>query len=835
MAIDANHWDLMQSLYLQALDIELPSRDTFLKEATKDNHTLYLQVRALLEAETHPMFKGLAVDILSDDTMTGNPAGVKSGDQIDRYKVLDKIGEGGMGFVYRAERADGAYSQTVALKLVKYGASSASLIRRFEVERQILAELQHPGIANLMDGGVHADRPFLVMEYIDGLPITEYCTQHKLTLGQRLSLFEQVCDVVSYAHQNLIVHRDLKPSNILVTENAGGKPQVKLLDFGIAQLLEPNDLLAIQTQTGTNLFTPAYASPEQVAGKRISTAADIYGLGVVLYELLTGALPIPMQGRSFVEMVQAILSEEPAAPSDAVKHTDGSFSARLAGDLDAIILKALRKEPESRYVTVLEMVDDLRRHKENLPVKARQDQTGYRLRKFIQRHQRGIWTAVATFMVIAAVIVLAFARVLAERDIAQQETAKAEEVGSFLQSIFAIASPTTSTGDEVTARELLDRGAARIDEELANQPTVSAEMALVIGDAYKNLGQYAAADSLFNWVLELHEGLNPQQPFGIAKTLHALGLLKERFGAFEDATALHKEAIGIIEMNNLEAPALMADLLHGLGHSEMRNRRLEEAERYLEQSIALKKLHYGEIHEQVTYSLNVLGDIYQHQERYDESIDVHFETLAQRRVLHGNTHIYVSSSLHNLALALRGVKRYAEAEQYFRESLAIQQRIPGSEQADIANTMGALASVLRMDGRFEEAEPVHQDAIRIARATMGDSNHRLGVELARYGFSLYSAGLFEKAEPVALESLEIYRENHGAEHTLVAQVATLVGQSIWKQSRYEDAEPMLLSGFQTCEIINDQRSVCMGVAREALVDFYRDWGKPELAKEYQDK
>ena len=427
MAIDANHWDLMQSLYLEALGIDPPLRNTFLKEATRDNQTLYLQVRALLEAETHPMFKGLAVDMLSSDTMGGGMAGVQSGDQIDRYKLVDQIGEGGMGFVYRAERADGTYKQTVALKLVKYGASSASLIRRFEVERQILAELQHPGIANLIDGGVHDGRPFLVMEYIDGLPITAYCKEHKLNIGQRLALFEQVCAVVAYAHQNLVVHRDLKPSNILVTETTGGQPQVKLLDFGIAQLLEPDDLLAIQTQTSTNVFTPAYASPEQVARQAHSTAADIYGLGVVLYELLTGVLPIPVQGRSFVEMVQAILSEEPVAPSDAVKHTDGSLSARLVGDLDAITLKALRKEPESRYVTVLEMVDDLRRHMENLPVKARQDQTGYRLRKFMQRHQRGIWTAVATFVVITTVIALAFARILEERDIAQQETAKAKK------------------------------------------------------------------------------------------------------------------------------------------------------------------------------------------------------------------------------------------------------------------------------------------------------------------------------------------------------------------------------------------------------------------------
>ena len=832
--MDADYWDQLQSLYLKALPLDEAHRESFLKEVAKDNNTLYLRVQALLQADTHPMFEGNALDALDVAQLELNP-----GDLVDRYRVLEQIGEGGMGLVFRAERADGSYDQTVALKLVKSGANITSVLRRFEVERQILAGLQHPGIAHLLDGGVHEGRPYLVMEYIEGLSITEYCQLHQLDIEARLQLFEQVCAVVAYAHQHLVVHRDLKPSNILVTESGNGRPLIKLLDFGIAKLLDIGTRSAIQTQTasGIKAFTPAYAAPEQVTSKHITTATDIYGLGVVLYELLTGGLPIEPGDRDFLEMSQAILQEEPVVPSQKVISKDAQSAElrrKLTGDLDAIVLKALRKEPEMRYVSVVELVEDLRRHKENLPVLARKDRTGYRMRKFMQRHRVGIWTTMATAAVILSVITVSFVQVVQERDRAQQEATKAAEVGSFLQSIFAIANPTESTGQLVTARELLDRGAARIEEELTDQPVVSAEMAQVIGDAYQNLGQYAAADSMLNLSLTLRKELDPPRPIEVARTMYSMGLLKERFGEHENAMSLHKSGIDLLQSNDVDAPEVLAKLLHGLGHNQMRSFKLDEAERNLEQAVALKRAYYGEVHEEVASSLNVLGDIYSYQERFNDAIAMHIENLALQRALHGETNLHVASSLHNLGAAYWGARQYDESENALREALDIRRKIPGIEARDIANNIGFLASVLRQKEDFEGAFVYHKEAIDMAIEIFGANSYREAIELRRYGYSLLAAGSYEEAEEIAVKAGKIFTETQGTNHSLTAEMITLEGEVIWKQGRFEEAEPLLLQGLQICIDIGDERYECMGNARQMVLEFYIAWGKPDQAEVYKD-
>ncbi len=430
-----------------------------------------------------------------------------------------KLGEGGMSTVYLAVRADDAYQQKVALKVLAYGADRSDLSARFRAERQILASLDHPGIARLLDGGTTDDgRPYLVMEYIEGAPLDQYCDQHRLGLDARVDLFRQVCAAVQYAHQNLVVHRDIKPSNILVT--ADGVP--RLLDFGIAKLLEGAELPgAIEaTMTGQRLMTPQYASPEQVEGGAITTATDVYSLGVLLYVLLTGHLPYRLPGTSSDALQRAVVEQDPERPSTAVGRATREGSPRpseraagegptqealsearglrppqlrrkLRGDLDNIVLMALRKEPERRYASVALLSEDLRRYREQLPVAAQPDTLGYRARKFVGRHKAGVGAAavgLAMILGLAATMTVQAVRLARQRDEIRAERDKALKLTGFLEQVFAGSDPSEARGETLTAREILDKGAARAMAELEDQPETQAALALVIGKVYQSLG-----------------------------------------------------------------------------------------------------------------------------------------------------------------------------------------------------------------------------------------------------------------------------------------------------------------------------------------------------------
>src|SRR5271169_1370660 len=452
------------------------------------------------------------------------------GDRIGPYRVLRTLGVGGMGEVFLAERADAAFEQQVAIKVVYGGSFARGVQSRLKIERQILAQLDHPNIAHLLDGGTLPEgRAYLVMEYVDGIAIDTYCDSNRLDLGARLKLFQIVCAVVHYAHQNLIVHRDLKPSNILVT--AAGVP--KLLDFGIAKLLDERQAgqhTLAMTHADIRLMTPDHASPEQVRGQPITTSSDVYVLGVLLYKLLAGTGPFLISSVRLAENERAICEKDPRPPSQTVRRDDSEESrsiaesrsttpkrlARgLAGDLDNIVLMAMRKEPERRYASAQQMSSDIQRYLEGRPVIARRDTWSYRSSKFVRRH----WLPVAAG-VGAAALVLAFAattymqslRIAAERDrVAQQreraehERARAEEVSSFLVNLFKLSDPEENRGNQVTARELLDSGAKRLQAGLQDQPETKAALLSTVGAVYDSLGQYQDALPILDESLRLQD------------------------------------------------------------------------------------------------------------------------------------------------------------------------------------------------------------------------------------------------------------------------------------------------------------------------------------------
>jgi eukaryotic-like serine/threonine-protein kinase len=462
---DTERWRVVEDLFQRACDLPPEERPAFLDGAGGGDSSLRVEVESLLASADQTF--GFIQQPVSDAALAVSQYLPASGKRIGPYEICALIGEGGMGQVYLARRADQSYSQNVAVKFMRgdFGRDREMLLR-FRVERQILANLNHPNVARLLDGGVTPEGlPWLALEYVEGVPIDEYCRRHNVSLRARLELFLTVCAAVEYAHRNLVIHRDIKPANVLVTSE--GVP--KLLDFGIAKLLAPEFTEALETRSSERLMTPEYACPEQVRGEPASTAADVYALGVLLYELLAGRRPFRVKSDSPLEIARIICEQTPAPPSVACAtdpQAPGLDSRRLKGDLDTIVLMAMRKEPERRYSSVAQLSADIRAYLGGYPLVARGDSWGYRSRTFIKRHKASVASGATLAMALAGFGV--GMGILAQRANRERETAQQE--AQFLAGMFQAATPDAARGQTITARNLLDRGAARINHELSGAP-----------------------------------------------------------------------------------------------------------------------------------------------------------------------------------------------------------------------------------------------------------------------------------------------------------------------------------------------------------------------------
>ena len=553
----------LHALFLDALRHAPEERGAFLQSACGDDATLRREVTELLQADaaaTAADFLGAPIqpvaDLLGAVDRTESDESLQ-GRNVGPYALVRRLGHGGMGDVYLALREQ-PFRQYVALKLIRGGLETPDLRLRFEMERQILAALNHPHIARLLDGGTTADGlAYFAMEYVEGEPITAYADRQRLSLDDRLRLFAQVCHAVHYAHQNLIVHRDLKPSNILVAEDGAGRPHVKLLDFGVAKLLNPalTSLGMPVTQTMARLLTPDYASPEQVRGLPVTTASDVYSLGVLLYELLCGHRPYRLTLYSAPEVERIVCEQDPERPStralkdEPIAGRDGTtrvitaaevsaarrlpadrLRRRLRGDLDNVVMTALRKEPARRYASARQLAIDVERHLAGLPVEARPNTLGYRVQKFVVRHRTPVVAALLAIAALVAALSMSLgqeARVRAERDRAEVALATSEEVNAFLLALFMASEPGDVLGDTTAVRTLLERGVVRA-EALADQPAAQARLLHVLGEAYLELGSYARADTLLRQALAAEQTVQPPSAERLADLQHALGVLARR-------------------------------------------------------------------------------------------------------------------------------------------------------------------------------------------------------------------------------------------------------------------------------------------------------------------
>ena len=744
--IDPGAWKRIEAVFDQALDRPAGERAAFLDRSCTGDPELRRQVQALLDAA------GQANGFLEDGVEAAlselpvGPGGVMlaPGHRVGPFRVVREIGRGGMGVVYLAERADGHFEQRVALKLLGSQTALPDLIRRFARERQILAKLEHPNIARLIDGGVSDDSvPYFAMEYVEGRPITEDCDGGRLGVDARLERFLQVCDAVAYAHANLVVHRDLKPGNILVSRQG----TVRLLDFGIAALIEPSADDAATTRTAAHAMTPAYAAPEQVRGEEATTATDVYCLGVVLYELLTGRRPFDDAGTLPLDVQRAILEDEPVRPSTAVAvrradlpgqapddpalraHARGAspaaLSRRLHGDLDTIPLTALRKRAADRYATVEALRRDVERYLRHEPIAARPDSRAYRAARFVRRHRVGVTaTAIAVLALVAGTAAATVGLVRARRAerAAMLEAETAKQVSEFLTRSFRLSSPEETSGETVTARQILDEGAARVEAELANQPRLQVRLMTTIGNVYMQLGLYERAAMLLDRAVErARSALGPSEPeFSFA--LNGRGTLAYEIDDYAVAGSLYEEALAARELALGPDHPEVAALLNNLGNVRSLTGDTAAARALLARSLAIRERALEPDHPDIAQSLLSLAYLLGKVGEPDRARETSLRAVGIYERSLGPDHPRVALTLNVLAGEEFAAGDYAGAIADYRRVLDIREKSYGVEHRLFGESLYNLARTLSRQGDLTEAEPLAARAQATYDATLPPSH-----------------------------------------------------------------------------------------------------------------
>jgi eukaryotic-like serine/threonine-protein kinase len=740
---------------------------------------------------------------------TGSPA-TDTPAQIGPYKILRPLGEGGMGVVYLAEQT-GMVRRRVALKIIKLGMDTKQVVARFESERQALAVMDHPNIAKVYDGGAtETGRPYFVMELVQGTPITEYADAHKLGTEQRVHLFVDICRAVQHAHHKGVIHRDLKPSNVLVTV-LDSSPQVKVIDFGIAKAVSQGMTdRTLVTYIDQMVGTPEYMSPEQaeMSGIDVDTRTDIYSLGVMLYELLSGSLPFEFRSKNASMIPSLIRETEVPRPSTRLtgeastqqaiaqqRGTTPDFLRReLKGDLDWIILKAMEKDRTRRYETANELAQELERHLNHQPVLASPPSVSYQLRKFVERNRAGVMAvAFAVLALVAGSTAATVGLIQARRSgqAARREAATAERVTEFLVNLFEVSDPGEARGNTVTAREILDRGATRIETELAGQPIVQARLMGTMGDVYRALGLYNEAKPLLEQAVDLAERIPAGGEAAMAERLRGLGTLYRQQGRFADAEPilqrsllLHRqawgdhdpkvaralrslaavyveqgksadaepllrEALSILDEQPQADPTETAGVVNDLGGLYWGQQRYDEAQPYFERSLQLREQEFGPDHPLVASSVNNLGALYftqgdyaRAEKAYDRARVIWESTLEPGHPRLGNVY-------NNLAETYGKQGKYAEAEDYFRRALAIKEKTLVPDHPSLATSLTGLANVYRDEGRYGEAEPLYQRALSIREKALGAGSPGVVETRTDYARMLRSSG--RAAEAAALE------------------------------------------------------------------------------------
>jgi eukaryotic-like serine/threonine-protein kinase len=734
--MDEGRWERIEELFETALQLTPAERDRLLAEACGGDDDLRLEIEAMIDAATSD--RALALERLAPAETAAAPLDPMVGALVGSWRVVGLLGRGGMGTVYSAERADGHYQQRAALKLVSPGAWGPSTAARFRAERQVLARLSHPNIARLLDGGLAADgRPYLVMELVEGAPITSHCAAHALSVEQRLRLFRVVCDAVQHAHGALVVHRDLKPSNTLVSSAA----EVKLLDFGIAKLLEPDELGvdAPLTRDTAGLFTPEYAAPEQFLGGAITTATDVYSLGVLLYELLTGVRPFQFEGKRPAETERAITSGAFPPPSRRL-------GRRRGDDLDAIVFTALQPRPERRYASAGQLGEDIGRFLEGRPVVARPDTLTYRIHRFVGRHRVAVGAAALLAVSLVAFGVVAgwqARRAAAARDAAELEREKAEKVVGLLVELFETTNPNVRPdGDKMSIREFLANAGPRVLERLQSQPAVRARMRHVFGRIFAARFQLADAGAALEQALaEQRQLLGPDHPDSI-ESLYQLAIVRQAAGDEIRARVLLEESLErchrVVGENHEKTARTLAALASLQGA-------LEDKRALLERALAIRRRVLPQGHPEIAENLGQLANYYSVRRDNDRARALFNEALAMFPSAEARRDPRAIMILNDFSVLLMRSNERAQAESVLRESLELARAVFGADSLPAAYALNNLAVQLATWGRHPEAEQVFRASYERHLTLLGEE-HWMTVNVARnVGWILALEGRYGEA------------------------------------------------------------------------------------------
>ena len=750
------HWQRIDELFYAALELDAAARPAFLGEACGGDLQLLREVESLLGSsqQTLGFARGAVAEVAARPSIALQPAGKRVG----AYQLIRPLGEGGMGAVYLASRADESFHQLVAIKLMHPAvAPSQGMLLRFRAERQILANLNHPNIARLFDGGMTDDGiPYLAMEYVDGIRIDDYCRRNSLSVDARLKLFREVCSAVEYAHHNLVIHRDIKPANILVT--AEGMP--KLLDFGIAKLLDPDTGDANLTRTGDRLMTPEYASPEQVRGDRITTASDVYALGVLLYELLADKCPFELRTKSFLQVAEIVCEHMPDPPSRAVaagtQHSAPDAMQKVKGDLDNIVMMAMRKEPSRRYTSVGALSHDVQAWLTGFSVHAHPDSWRYRTGKFATRHKVAVSIAAAAVLMLigfsAAMAVLAD-RANQARRIANQQRLDAQREADFLASIFKVAS---SDGREITSRELLDQTASRIDKELADAPEVQAASLYNLGVAYSGFGLNGQALPLLERAYDIRRKLAGVSGLDMAKTEEALGHAYQEQGAYAEADGFIRQAIATAQSAPGSQTPFLARLQADLGFCLWLESRDADAIAAFRKSLALSS---GPDNSDGAITRGLLAQVLERQGNYSAAWQLASEGSEILERLEGPS-FHLAMLRHILANFLRDRGDQQGAERMERENLELWRKVAGNH-VDVLYAQSNLGLILLAEGNDRDAEPLLQAALEARQKQLGERHPLVAVSLVNYGRALEAREDYTGAEANFTQAAEILRDTTG--------------------------------------------------------------------------
>ncbi|HEY1468463.1 MAG TPA: serine/threonine-protein kinase [Candidatus Acidoferrum sp.] len=798
--------DKVKQIVDRALELDAGQRAAYLDQVCERNPSLRSKIESLI----------LAYDQADDDLSHSPVSGPLLADEqrsqtIGPYRLLKILGEGGMGQVWLADQTSPVRRQ-VALKLIRSGMLHSIALQRFQAERQSLAIMDHPGIAKVFDAGTASGgRPYFVMEYVEGRPITQYCDQNKLPLRDRLRLFIQVCQAVQHAHQKAIIHRDLKPANILVVE-VDGKPRPRIIDFGIAKGAapsEPDDTMF--TQAGVLLGTPGYMSPEQIdpSIRDVDTRSDVYSLGVVLYELLTGSLPFNTQylkKQPLEKLLHLLRDEDPPSPSTQVGSYSGDTTVNadvrglekaqlvteLRGDLDWITMKALERERDRRYGAPSELAADIERYLQNKPVNARPASAAYRLRKYIRRHRVAVGVAsgaLALLIAFAVMEAVQLRRISRERD-------RASRITEFMTSMFKVSEPSQSRGNTITAREILDKASADIDTGLAKDPELKAELTDVMGNVYTSLGLYPKGGALLQSAVETKERvLGPNSP----KTLLSMSNLAwnlQRQGHYVEAEKLGREALagqtrllGPEDKDTLRTASDLSWTLYELG-------KYPESEKLLARTLESERRVLGPSDKQTLVSMSTLAWTIAEEGRYPEAEKMESEAvdIARRTLSRDDPELQIA--MNNLAGIYQWEGRYADSEKLDREVIELSKRSRGLEHPDTLLGMNNLANVLAYENKFDEAIKLQEETLQIQRRVLGPEHRDTLITMSGLGNTLAGAGRFDEAEKLLRQTLDIQTRLYGPDNPRTADTIYNMACVAAKRGHPDEAFSLLKHGLE---------------------------------------